>query len=135
MKATLLKSPRAPLVFLSCLIVTGPAWANTVATHCTLRNAKPVTASRDGQVIEQLRIRADSRPAVTVTGFRNVTIRNVWIEHRNASGILFSKAPNLTIENVRIVNVSPSANGNGGRTGRSKTTSPARSRRMSPSTG
>lgn len=109
--------PRLPkcvghaLTFLAALMSPWHASSGAPVPVCTIRSAKPVTVSHDGQVIEYARIRAENRPAITVNGFRNVTIRNVWIEHRNAAGIVFSKAPNLTIENVRIVNVSRHRNG------------------------
>ena len=69
---------------------------------CRLRDSAPVVATRNGQVIEGLRIVAVNRPAVLVRGLANVTIRNLEIFHEGAHGIVCERAPGLTIENVAI---------------------------------
>lgn len=72
---------------------------------CELVASEPVTASADGQVIENLRISADGEPAIRVDGFSGVVIRNVEIEHTGSRGIHFANADDITIENVSIEHV------------------------------
>jgi len=70
-----------------------------------LAPSPPVAATADHQVIEGLLIRcaADGIPGVTVHGFRNVTVRNVAIQHSVAGpGLVFVEANGLTIVNVTV---------------------------------
>jgi hypothetical protein len=62
----------------------------------------PVIARADGQVIEYLAIESKSGPAIEVSGFKGVTIRNVSIRHGGGPGIDFSNADDLVIDNVSV---------------------------------
>ena len=73
----------------------------------TLTDSPPITATQNGQVIENVRIRATNEPAIKVKGFSNVIIRNVEIDHEGGLGIECSNADNLTIENVSITHIGP----------------------------
>lgn len=68
----------------------------------TLEDSGPIVATRDGEVIEGLRIKAAGRPAIEVNGFSNVAVRNVQIIHQGAHGISCDHAPGLIVENVDI---------------------------------
>ena len=81
--------------------VSAPAPAPSPVS-CTLTNSGPVTASRNGQIIEDLKITANGQYGVNVNGFSDVIIRNVLIEHRGGMGISFNNAPRIRIENVSI---------------------------------
>lgn len=67
-----------------------------------LEDSGPVIASRDGQVIQGLRIDVTGRPAIVVNGVSNVVIRDVEILHEDAPGISCSLAPGLIVENASI---------------------------------
>jgi hypothetical protein len=58
--------------------------------------------TQDGQVIEGLRIIVRHGPAIEVDQFKNVTIKNCYIEHEDGYGIKFNKADGLRIESVDI---------------------------------
>ena len=68
----------------------------------TLTSSGPVTASANGQVIQNLRITSTAGNAVTVNGHSNVTLKNLKIRHAGGRGIYFVNAPGLRIENVEI---------------------------------
>jgi hypothetical protein len=70
--------------------------------YCSLKDSGPIVATRDGQVIEGLRIEATDQPAISVHALRNVVIRNVEIRHDGAHGISCERSPGLVIENVSI---------------------------------
>lgn len=79
---------------------------------CTLQSSGPIVVSRNGQIIENLKIvSTTSSPAITVKGFSDVIIRNVAIEHRNGMGIEFANAPRLRIENVSVLHTGAPAKG------------------------
>lgn len=78
---------------------------------CTLVASGPVTVTRSGQVVENLRITSTSGPAIRVNGFTDVVIRNVEILHSGGSGIDFSGAHRLRIENVSIRHTGAPASG------------------------
>jgi hypothetical protein len=78
---------------------------------CTLTDSGPVTATADGQVIENLRINASSGNGITVAGLSGVTIQNCEIHHVNASGIYFQNAPDIHIYNCYIINDGAPASG------------------------
>jgi hypothetical protein len=68
-------------------------------------------ASRDGQVIENLRITSTSGPAIVVEGHSGVVIRNVQIRHAGGPGIAFNDAANLRIEDVDILHTGAPTSG------------------------
>ena len=71
-----------------------------------LTNSGPVSASVDGEVIENLRITADCQGGsngISVDGHINVTIRNVEIHHSCRHGIQSNFAHGLVIQDVRII--------------------------------
>ncbi len=72
------------------------------APKTTLTASGPVVASRDGEVIENLRIVSTHGPAVLVDGHSDVTIRNCEIVHRGGHGIHGLYADRLRIEDVII---------------------------------
>jgi hypothetical protein len=69
-----------------------------------LEPSGPVVVAHDGQVIENIRIRAAGVPAITVANKANVVIRNVSIVHEGAPGIACVKAEGLVIDRVSITN-------------------------------
>lgn len=69
---------------------------------CKLNESGPVKVTRNGQIIEGLRINSDKGPAITVKGFSDVIIRNCEIYHSVGQGITFSNADRIKIENVSI---------------------------------
>lgn len=71
----------------------------------------PVTATRDGQVIELLAIVSTGGAAIDVNGFSGVTIRNVSIKHSGGPGIDFSSSDDLLIENVSVEHTGAPASG------------------------
>ena len=73
----------------------------------TLTDSPPITATQNGQVIENVRIRAVNEPAIKVSNFSNVIIRNVEIDHEGGPGIKCSNADGLIIENVSITHIGP----------------------------
>ncbi len=79
--------------------------------QCTLTASGPVTVTRSGQVVENLRITSTSGPAIRVNGFTDVVIRNVEILYSGAHGIDFSNAHRLRIENVSIRHTGAPASG------------------------
>jgi len=78
---------------------------------CQLTTSGPVSASSDGQVIENLRIEVSQGPAIEVDGRSNVTIRNCEIRHGSGPGISFNGASNLRIENVSVLHTGAPASG------------------------
>lgn len=84
---------------------TGAAESSTGEPACILEASGPVVADADGQVIENLHIVSTEGPAILVKGFKNVTIRNVWIEHAGGPGIAIGGgADDARIESVAIDN-------------------------------
>ena len=71
----------------------------------TLTDSPPITATHNGQVIENVRIQAVNEPGIKVSNFSNVIIRNVEINHEGGSGIKCSNADGLSIENVSITHI------------------------------
>jgi hypothetical protein len=76
---------------------------------CKLTESGPVTVSRDGQIVENLRIFTSSKqPGIYVEGKKNVTIRNCTITHRAqtvwpyGNGIYFTNADGLMILDVEV---------------------------------
>lgn len=63
----------------------------------------PVVATADGEVIEGLRITAESGPGIDISGHTGVVIRNCEIHHLDGPGIVFRAAHELTIEDVVVV--------------------------------
>ena len=81
------------------------AESSTGEPLCVLVDSGPVVAEADGQVIENLHIVSAEGFAISVKGFKNVTIRNVWIEHSGGAGIgIGGGADDARIENVLIEN-------------------------------
>lgn len=68
-----------------------------------LTDSGPVSASADGEVIENLRITADCTIAIEVKGFVDVIIRNVEIRHSCDPGIRAAGAHRLAIQDVRVI--------------------------------
>jgi hypothetical protein len=67
-----------------------------------LRDSSAIKVTQAGQVVENLRIVVQNGPAIEVDNFKNVTIRNCYIEHQSGYGIKFSNADGLKIESVDI---------------------------------
>lgn len=78
---------------------------------CGLRESGPVSATADDQVIQNLRIVAVSGDALTVVGWKRVTVRDCEIHHRAGAGITFSNADDLHLQRVVVVNDGAPANG------------------------
>jgi len=78
---------------------------------CQLTTSGAVTASANGQLIENLRIEVSQGPAITVDGLSDVTVRNCELRHGSGPGISFSNATNLHIENVSILHTGAPAAG------------------------
>jgi len=72
-----------------------------------LEESGPVSASFDGQVIENLRINTSQkqRCAISVKGHKDVVIRNVHITHKGA-GICLNDAENASIQKALVVSTS-----------------------------
>lgn len=70
---------------------------------CGLAKSAPLVATRDGQIIENLRIEATNQPGIRVQDVSDVVIRNVEILHAGADGISCENSPGLLIENVSII--------------------------------
>lgn len=72
-----------------------------------LQESGPVVSTHDGQVIENLRIDAntDHSCAISVKGHKNVVIRNVYITHKNL-GICAEEAESVLIQKARVVSTS-----------------------------
>jgi hypothetical protein len=68
----------------------------------TLTNSGPISSSRNGQVIENVRVTSTSGHGIRVT-HDDVTIRNVEILHKGGNGIQLSGADRAHIENVNII--------------------------------
>lgn len=70
-----------------------------------LTEAMALKATYSGQVIENLWVEASGTgPAIDVSNFDGVVIRNVVVFHMNGPGILIANAANVTIDNVRVIN-------------------------------
>ena len=76
---------------------------NPPTASCTLQSSGPITVTRNGQIIENLYIKSNGTPAISIDGFSDVVIRNVRIEHANAPGISFDNAHRLKIQNVSVL--------------------------------
>jgi Bacterial Ig domain/Right handed beta helix region len=85
-------------------LLIGCLLAAPAAAQVTLTPSGPVTATADGQVIQNLLITASGQDGITVNGRANVTIRNVEIRVSGADGIDASSSPGLIIDTVKIVN-------------------------------
>jgi len=94
--------------FLSIFVLTNQSLAQTIR----LKSSGPVKATRDGQIIQNLRISASQSQscAIEVSGFENVQIRNVEILHKNL-GICVNDAPGTKIENARVISSSAPVQG------------------------
>lgn len=68
-----------------------------------LADSGPISATVNGDLIENLRVTADCEVGIRVDGYENVTIRNVEIHHSCTHGISANFADGLTIQDVRIV--------------------------------
>lgn len=99
-----------------------------------LVDSNPVVASRDGQIIENLRINAGEnvRCAIDVKGYSDVVVRNVYVTHKNM-GICVKNAPNVRIEHVKVVSTSAPEFGPHCRTGVANCLN-NKSKRASPNT-
>ena len=71
----------------------------------TLTDSPPITVTQNGQVIENVHIVSDGGAAIKISGFDDVVIRNVKIEHTNGYGIDCSSAHRLSITNVDITHI------------------------------
>jgi hypothetical protein len=76
---------------------------------CKLTESGPITVTKDGQIIENLRVFTTTKePAIFIQGKTGVTIRNCTISHRAqttwpyGNGIYFTGADGLTIEDVEV---------------------------------
>jgi Right handed beta helix region len=70
----------------------------------TLTNSGPVTATTDGQIIENIRITANGAPGITINGRLNVVVRNVQIHHTGNVGISITGGSHGTqVQNVNII--------------------------------
>lgn len=67
--------------------------------------------SKDGQIVEKLRITSTKDDALTITGHANVIVRDVQILHCGGSGINFAEATNLHVSNVSILDTCAPAKG------------------------
>ncbi|MEM7155690.1 MAG: right-handed parallel beta-helix repeat-containing protein [Myxococcota bacterium] len=75
-----------------------------IPTDCPpLVESGPLVVKAHGEMIEGLRITAAGVPAISVSGFDDVVIRNCEIHHDGGPGISFAAAHRLTIEDVVIV--------------------------------
>lgn len=97
-----------------CLVIAcAQAGVVTPPGPSTLTPSGPVSASRNGQVIEGLRITSTSGNAINVSGYSDVVIKNVEINHSGGHGIKLTNAPSAWIENVNITyTASPSSGQN-----------------------
>lgn len=68
---------------------------------CTLASSGPLSSTSDGEVIENLHIRATEGTALLIT-HSDVVIRNVWVEHAGGVGIRVANAEDVHIENVLV---------------------------------
>jgi hypothetical protein len=82
---------------------TAEAETVTLSGPGSLAASGPVTATRDGELIEGLRIMAEGTAGITVQGLRDVVVRNVEVHHTRGVGILIENADGVLIENVHIV--------------------------------
>ena len=83
---------------------SGDTTTTGIPTDCPpLVDSGPVVVRSDGEVIEGLRITASNVPAISLSGFDDVVIRNCEIHHDGAPGISFAAADRLTIQDVVIV--------------------------------
>ena len=98
---------------LICTLLTPAAVSTGHTPASALENSAPIVATRDGQVIEGVRIEATNEPAIVVNNLSNVVIRNVEIFHDGADGISCSWAPGLIIENVSITHSGADTNSAG----------------------
>ncbi len=78
---------------------------------CTLKASGAVTVTKDGQIVENLRITSNSGNAITVSGHKKVVIRNVEILHKGGPGIHISNSDDIVIENVSIEHTGAPASG------------------------
>lgn len=85
--------------------------ADGASLPCSLQDSPPVRVTRDGQVIELLRIVSTNGPAIDVDGYSGVVIRNVEIRHAGGAGIRFANADGIHIENVSIEHTGAPASG------------------------
>jgi hypothetical protein len=81
-----------------------------VVPTCELQASGPVVATRDGQVIENLRITADGVAGILVQK-KNVIVRNVVVVHRRSIGISLDHADGTRLENVVVEHAGSPASG------------------------
>lgn len=80
--------------------------------HLQLERSGPVRAQYNGQIIESLWIETVGLgPAVDVTDFDGVVIRNLVVRHSGGPGIRVAGSANVLIENVRVINVAAPVRG------------------------
>ncbi|GEM_PF-2229326 len=77
---------------------------------CSLSESGPITTSRAGQVIENVRVTSTSGTAITVQ-HDEVVIRNVQVLHQGGPGIRITSASRVHIEGVDIVHTGAPASG------------------------
>jgi hypothetical protein len=74
-------------------------------SNILLERSGPIRAEYNGQVIENLWVEAAGlEPAVDVTNFDGVVIRNLVVRHSVGPGIRVAGSANVLIENVRVIN-------------------------------
>lgn len=80
-------------------------------TGVTLTESGPVTATSNGQIIENLRITSSGANGITVNGRTGVVIRNVEIRHTGGRGIYVTNSPNTQISYAKIIHEGAPASG------------------------
>ncbi len=93
-----LRRPSLLLSMVAALCAHGVA-----APASKLSDSGPITVSKDNQVIENLRIKAEKGDAITIKGHSGVVVRNCEIHHFTGAGIAFSKADGLHIQDCFII--------------------------------
>jgi hypothetical protein len=79
--------------------------------RCTLTASGPVVVTKNGQVVEKLRITASGVAGIKVSGFSDVIIRDVEILHAGAGGIELDNADRARVENVAVTHTGAPAAG------------------------
>jgi hypothetical protein len=88
------------------LLIFSAACAQDVSPpgSATLTNSGSVTATTDGQIIENIRTTANDAPGITIDGRLNVVVRNVQIHHTGNIGISITGGSHGTqVQNVNII--------------------------------
>ncbi len=71
----------------------------------TLTPSAPITVTKDSQIVEDFHITADGQAGVTVSGFKNVILRSLKVDHKNGAGLDITHADNILIEDVEVNHV------------------------------